>query len=259
MGRLFYKDTGSGIPIVLLHGFCETHAVWDEFINHLQGDFRLLVPDIPGFGASDLPENNPLSLEHTALILNDWLTGNVGEKVVVIGHSLGGYLALAMAFNRPGLFSGLGLFHSTAFSDTPDKKMNRNKAIEFVERNGVIPYISSFVPTLFAHPAADAIEKMTAIAEKTRSATIIAYQQAMRDRPDRRDVLMSLNIPVLFIGGDKDGIIPPQDLGEQKKLVKMAEFHMLPDTGHMGMLENPKKTAEIVGDFAGLCGQKTAV
>src|SRR6185295_19424601 len=144
MNRIYYEEKGNGRPLVLIHGFCETHEIWDRFAENLSGAFRVLLPDLPGFGKSSIPPT-PFTVRDIGLLMLSWLDELQLEAPVIIGHSLGGYVVLAMANAQPGRFPGFGLFHSTAYADSEEKKENRNKVIDFVGRNGVQPFIDSYV------------------------------------------------------------------------------------------------------------------
>lgn len=121
---LFYRSIGSGPDVLLVHGFGEDGSIWDRQFEALKG-FRLIVPDLPGSGRSQLVPD--MSMEGLASVLYRLLKHlNIG-RIAVIGHSMGGYVALAFAEKFPELLSGLGLFHSTAYADTEEKKSNSKK------------------------------------------------------------------------------------------------------------------------------------
>ena len=114
--KLFYRVTGTGKPVILVHGFGETGAVWDQQVDHLQTSWQLIVPDLPGSGLSD--EIPDMSMEGLAEAIHAIIHEEEIDACPVIGHSMGGYIALALAENYPNHVSSLGLFHSTAFADS---------------------------------------------------------------------------------------------------------------------------------------------
>jgi pimeloyl-ACP methyl ester carboxylesterase len=243
---------GTGQPVVLLHGFCETNQIWGVFANLLSQRCRLLIPDLPGFGESKLP-TTPFTIDKIADLMWQWLTELGITNPVIVGHSLGGYVALAMANQRPQAVPGFSLFHSTAKADSTEKKQNRDKVIAFVNKNGVAPFIETYVPGLFFRKDSPGIKEVYPIAYSTPAETLVAYAAAMRDRADHRKLLEDFEGPVLMIAGEKDDIIPLDTLMDQVVLLKKGRLSILSDTGHMGMLESTIRSVEIVTQFVGSC------
>jgi pimeloyl-ACP methyl ester carboxylesterase len=243
-----HQSTGAGPPVILIHGFPMNAAVWSAFAPLLSSDYTIITPDLPGFGKSaSLP--TPFSLSDIGEAMNSFVENNRLSGATLIGHSLGGYVALAMISKRPELFNALGLFHSTALPDSADKKASRFKVVEFVEKNGAEAFTSNFIGPLFADPQHGAIELVKQIAIGSSSATVIGYTLAMRDRDDHTATLKTLNNPVLFICGDKDGGIPVDTITQQAALCADPTVRVLSDVAHMGMFEDPKHVASIMRDF----------
>lgn len=249
MTKLFYSDSGEGRPVVLLHGFLETNIIWKEFVENLSTDYRVLAFDLPGFGQSTLPEKNPFTLTDIADQINEVLVKLELKDVFLIGHSLGGYVSLAMVERSPDLFSAFCLFHSTAQADSVEKKEARSKTIEFVKKHGALAFTSNFVPPLFADPNHTAVSAVKQMASATAEETVTHYLGAMRDRPERISLLKKFPKPVLFLAGEKDSIIPVNTLAEQVKLTAHPTIHVLAGVGHMGMVESPMACLEIIRDF----------
>ncbi len=129
---LNYDDLGRGEEVVvLLHGFCESKALWEDFEEELSDSYRVLNIDLPGFGESQLNESN-ITMEWYASQINGLLEELNIEKVVIVGHSLGGYVGLAFAKLYTSKLLGLGLIHSNAFPDTEERIHSRNKTLKFL-------------------------------------------------------------------------------------------------------------------------------
>lgn len=249
MTSIFHQQFGTGKPLVFLHGFCETNEIWYQLKPLLSHNLRAFFPDLAGFGKSEVLKE-PFAIEDVAGQMWTWLETIKVEKPILIGHSLGGYVALAMGRQRPGLVSGIGLFHSTALEDTPEKKENRNKVIEFIAKHGVDPFLDTFVSSLFYkkdHPDLPTINK---ICRQTKKDTVIAYTRAMRDRPDQLPFLKDFNGPILFLGGSEDTFVTPESLISQSKMAKNGVFECISGVGHLGMIEDPIASARIVNGFA---------
>jgi pimeloyl-ACP methyl ester carboxylesterase len=245
---IFYADQGKGFPVVLIHGFCETHEIWRSFSQELSRNFRVIAIDLPGFGKSQLLQE-PFSITDVGSKVLQCLHALKIESCIAIGHSLGGYVSLAMVDEQPKLFKGFGLFHSTAYPDAEDRKLSRNKVIEFVSKHGVAPFIESFIPPLFFRHDNPHIAPVVRLASQTNVATLIAYVKAMRDRPDRTNVLREFEGAILFIAGEKDSGISPDSMRKQASLVAKVDFNLLPEVAHMGMFENEDGTLSLVHKF----------
>jgi pimeloyl-ACP methyl ester carboxylesterase len=249
MPLINFTERGKGIPMVLLHGFPFNHTIWDSFVNELSKSFRVITPDLPGFGKSEaLPGN--FTINDVAGALLPWLEKIQVNKPIIVGHSLGGYVALALVKLKPGICSGLVLFHSTAYPDSEEKKQNRNKVLEFIEKNGVLAFTSNFIPPLFSNHQHPSIADVRHIAVQASAETVIGYTVAMRDRPDQRSLLKEFPEPVMIISGEKDSGISVDSVKEQKAIAKSIEVHILSEAAHMGMFEKPSETAGLIHDFA---------
>jgi pimeloyl-ACP methyl ester carboxylesterase len=246
-GNVFYTDQGTGFPVILIHGFCETHEVWTRFAQQLSKDFRVISVDLPGFGKSkSLPEG--FSVADAASKINELLVQLEITTCIPIGHSLGGYVTLAMV-NQQALFSGFGLFHSTGYADSEERKASRNKVIEFVSKNGVAAFIETFIPPLFYDTSNPHIPFAVKMALQTKQETLIGYAQAMRDRPDLTSVIEKFNNPIIFIAGEKDTVIPLETLQKQAELAAKPQLYVIPNVAHMGMFEKETETLNLTREF----------
>lgn len=253
MSQIYYKEYGGGYPLIFLHGFCETHHVWENLAEYLQADFHVICPDLPGFGKTSLFSTD-FSLKNVAREMKIWLHELSIQKCLIFGHSLGGYITLAMVEQYPELTKGFCLFNSSAFADSDDKKENRNKLIEHIKKHGTASFIETFVPSLFYDKRADEfqrqINEIRKEGLKIAPETIIAYAAAMRDRPDYTAILKSNGEKALIIAGEEDQNVPKtvsQKLGE---MIDKQNFHLLPASAHMSMFEQTAKAAGIIRKFA---------
>lgn len=246
--NIFFRDLGEGIPIVLIHGFCETNEIWDGFDKKLSSYGRIISIDLPGFGKSPLPAK-PVTIHSIAEILISWLKERHIANPVLVGHSLGGYVALAMAEMDPEICSKLVLFHSSIYADSEEKKNNRDKVVDFVIKNGVAPFIQTFVPSLFYNKNHPDIEKIRTICIRTNQNTLIEYTRAMRDRPSRENFFKDFSGSTLVLAGSQDEIIP---IGISEKMAAISSkstFFALPESGHIGMVESQALAVEKIGNF----------
>ena len=246
---VYYRKIGKGPSVMLIHGFAEDGRIWDNQIEGLKNVFQLLIPDLPGSGRSipnqpSSPQNSlPSNMEGYADIIKTIVDKEVLSSCIMIGHSMGGYITLAFANKYPSLLKGFGLFHSTSYPDSEEKKILRQKSILFIEKNGTAPFLKQSTPNLFSdfskanHPAL--IEKIIARYDNFNPQNLVSYYEAMMARPDRSDVLKQFPKPVLFMIGENDQAVPLKQSLELCYLPKIAYITILENTGHMGMLESP--------------------
>ncbi|MCR9016950.1 alpha/beta fold hydrolase [Aquiflexum gelatinilyticum] len=250
-----FVSNGKGNPIILIHGFCESKEMWITHSKELAKSHTVYCIDLPGFGESPLEQDN-ITLEEVAVILHDWIEEEGIQNPAVIGHSLGGYVALAMAELMGNDLAAIGLFHSTAFPDDEEKKKTRNKTITFIKKHGVDKFIDSFVPPLFSEQHRithkNKIEELTALGKKSSKKGVLAYLSAMRDRKDRMEVWKNFLGRKLMIAGVLDGAVKIE--GSRMHEPYADDYFELPEVGHMGMFEEEEKTLIIIQDFLSKIG-----
>jgi pimeloyl-ACP methyl ester carboxylesterase len=252
MDHLNYTDLGHGEVIVLLHGFCESLKLWEDYQQELAKFARVIALDLPGFGSSRI-DNSEVTIDNFAKSVDDLMKYLNIDHYHVCGHSLGGYVALAMAEKWPYKLKSMVLFHSTSYPDTLLKKNNRDKAAEFITRNGLSVYMDSFVAPLFAENNREknkkAIAMLIAEGKKADPEVVVNTIMAMKNRPDRKAVLSQLTCPVLMIIGDEDVAIPIEDSLAQTELSNHIQSLVLSNCGHMGMIEKPQTCLSRLTEF----------
>ena len=257
--KIFYRTIGEGPVIVLLHGVPFEGGLWHNQFNAFPGH-KLIVPDLPGSGRSEMIDD--MSMEGMAECIKDIIVHETaslffksGEphSVIVIGHSMGGYITLALAEKHPELLNGFGLFHSTAYADSDERKEGRKKTIELLKEKGTTEFVKNSLPNLFGPVTKEQnpklIEEQISIANSFSADALIAYQTAMMKRMDRTNVLKNATVPVLFIFGKYDTAVPLKDGLEQSSLPANSLVHILENSGHMGMKEEPTKSNEILFEY----------
>ena len=248
--RIHYTVSGTGVPVLLLHGFGEDGKIWHRQVPELEKCCRLIIPDLPGSGNSELLPN--ASIEDDAAAMKCLLEME-GNPAIVLGHSMGGYVALALAEKNPGCLAALGLVHSTAYADTPERKEMRLKAMDFIRNKGAFPFLKNSTPGMFSPAAQENLKQdIQQLTEWNRSFTAEAlcqYYQAMMERPDRTAVLKNFKGPVLMIIGELDQAVPFACSLAQCHLPRQSHVHILRHSAHMGMWEEAEKMSEILSDF----------
>jgi len=250
--NVFYRVIGKGNPVMLIHGFGEDGNVWKEQVNFLKNKFQLIVPDLPGSGQSAM--NNGLwSMNRFAEIIKKILDCEKTEYCTLIGHSMGGYITLAFAEKYPERLDAFGLFHSTAFADSDEKKESRKKGIEFIRRHGAFEFLKTTTPNLFSPASREKmgteIQTFIDSLSSFSADALVTYYQAMMQRPDRTEVLTTFKKPVLFVLGEYDNAVPLKDGLKQCHLPDLSYIHILQQSGHMGMMEEKEKSNRVLEEF----------
>ena len=249
--KIFYRSIGAGDPVMLVHGFGEDGNVWDKQVEYLKSKYHLIVPDLPGSGRSEMIDD--MTMEGMAEVLHTIIHEENIDKCTVIGHSMGGYITLALVESYWNHVNAFGLFHSSAFADTEEKKETRKKGIEFIKQHGAFEFLKTSTPNLFSPNSKlqipNSIDEFINSLKEFTSQALIAYYNAMMDRPDRTSILKNTKNPVLFIAGQHDNAIPINDVLEQCHLPEKSYIHVLKKSGHMGMMEEPEKANRILDEF----------
>ncbi len=250
--RLQYEMTGSGMPVMLVHGFTEDRRIWNEVLAGMKDKYQWILPDLPGSG--DYLFNGSVSrIQDFADALFTIVENEKIRELVMIGHSMGGYISLAFAEKYPERVRGLGLFHSSSYADSSEKKESRDKNIRFIQKHGAATFVGQAIPGLFSehfkseHP--EEIQKLIDRYTNFSSESLVAYLEAMKQRPDTTRVLNTISKPVLFIIGEEDKAVPIKDALEQCHLPRISYIHILTHTAHMGMIENTSLCSSFVDRF----------
>ena len=248
--QLHYRKVGVGAATLLIHGFGEDGNVFNQAIKYLPEQGTLLIPDLPGSGESEVWPTAEPSLNDFALALNAILEKEGIEKCSVMGHSMGGYIALAFAEQFPEKIVALGLLHSTAYADSTERIQKRKQAIDFIEREGAAAFLRISLPGLFAPAFREQgkaeIESLLTSMKQVSPKTLIQYYRAMMKRPDSSKLLASAPYPVMFIIGQEDEIVKASDTLQLANITANAYIHVLNNVGHMSMLEAPESFANLL-------------
>lgn len=254
-GLMHYRVEGDGRPLILLHGFGESGTIWDDQIRVLAQVCRVIIPDLPGSGTSLPCQHHSFeTLEDFAALLCALLDAEGIPNCTIIGHSMGGYIALAFADLYPNRLEGFGLFHSTALADSQPRREMRSKGMRFMNEHGASAFLREVIPGLYADTfrasSADMVHKH--ISETLSWATpeaLSGYYRAMMARPDRTRVLADFNGPVLMVLGALDKTVVLEETLPQTNLLKYGHVHILESVAHMGMREDPERSGEILKAF----------
>ena len=251
---IFYKTYGKnhGYVLVFLHGYLESGEIWDNFVGYFSDEYFVVCIDLPGHGKSKgLSEDATLEQMAEAVIM---VTGKLGVPGFhLVGHSMGGYVVMALLEKFSDRLNSAVLFHSTCYSDSDEKKSIREREIELVRNGKKELIINTSIPRLFASDnlavLTSQVEVSKKIALKTSDSGIISALNAMKARPDRSHILAGTAIPVLLAGGRKDNLIPFETMEKMKALSQGISLVCLENSGHMGFVEEPELAVKELKKF----------
>lgn len=241
--------------VVLLHGYLESILVWEEFIPLIYKSVRVVTLDLPGHGISEV-KGSVHTMDYLADVVSAALKALGIESAYIVGHSMGGYVALALCERHPEQVAGVVLLHSTPNADSEEKRKNREREISLV-KSGKKELLAQTAPGAgFAADnrsrCKDFIEDLVEIVHMTEDEGIVALLGGMMARKDQNDMLRQLSVPQLFIFGRKDEYIPEAVAQTIAEAHPQAKVVWMDNSGHMSFVEQPQQCAQALLSFVGL-------
>ncbi len=251
--NIFVEDQGSGMPLLLIHGFPLNLEMWRPQIDEISTIARVIALDLRGHGQSP-PTAGPYTMD----LLADDCAGvlealKVEQRVAVCGLSMGGYISFALLRRHSDMIGGLILAATRASADSDEGKTNRDKSIHEVEKYGTQSVIEAMLPILMApqtynkHP--ELVSQVSAIMEATSPLGMISALQAMKTRPDSTPTLAQIEVPTLIIHGAEDQIIPLSESQAMHTAIPNSQLEIIPDAGHLPNLEQSQQFNKIIKSF----------
>jgi pimeloyl-ACP methyl ester carboxylesterase len=244
--EIAYTDRGTGPALVLLHGFPLDSRIWDDAADFLEGKFRVITPDLRGFGRSI--SDQTFSIESLADDVHHFLAALGVSPCIVGGLSMGGYVAQALAKIYPADLKALVLIDTKSAADTAEGKVGREQMIDLVRKAGSRAIADQMFPKMIAAKSAKspAAKKLRSIMEACPPLTIEHALAAMRDREDFTSLLLKLAVPILIVVGAEDAIASPEVARAMNQSAPRSKLAIVPGAGHMTPLETPEAFAEVM-------------
>jgi len=251
--RLAYVDEGSGPPLVLVHGFPLDHAMWDAQIEALKGEYRVIVPDLRGFGQSEVTEGTVTMGQFADDVAGLLDALGVREPVVLVGLSMGGYVAFQFFRRHRGRLRALVLCDSRAVADTPQAAAVRRETAEKVLGEGPGSLVENMPSKLLAAATLKdrpgVAESLGRVIASTDPRAIAAASLGMAERSDVTAMLPEIDCPTLVVVGSEDAISPPEEMRRIAGAIPGARLVEVPDAGHMSPMENPAAVNAALREF----------
>ena len=247
-----YRDEGSGVPVVLIHAFPLNQSMWDDQFSHLRDHCRMISLDLRGFGRSDAP-HSAYSIDEMALDVRGLMTALEIDRAVLVGLSMGGYIALAFFRNYPEAVRGLVLADTRAGADTPEARERRFTSALKAEREGSRAIGEDMVPLLLGRTTLETrpsvVEKVRMMIEGNSPQGIAGAQRAMAERRDSSNMLSVIDVPALIVVGLEDTLTPVAKAERMQNGIRGALLRIIDDAGHLSNLEQPEEFNAALIDF----------
>lgn len=247
--KLAFDDAGRGPALLLLHPFPFDRAFWARATPAFVGaGLRVIAPDLRGFGASQTSDATWTLVDQAQDVLGllDQLSVSHAH---VLGLSMGGYVALALAALQPQRLLSLVLAHTKATADTEQAKTGRGQAIQTVQTRGVDVFADGMLDKLLAPQATPELRVCVRALMNQPAPTVVSALQALRDRPDRQAELSRIAVPSLVLTGAEDGISTPEENRALAHQLPNAELEIISGAGHLSPWETPEVFASRVLRF----------
>lgn len=250
---LAYEEAGVGAPVVLLHAFPVHAQMWREQRAALSDRWRIITPDLPGFGASPRLDAEP-SLDLVADAVVATLDELGLDKVVLGGLSLGGYVAMALLRRHPDRVRALVLVDTKASADTDAARENRERiASTVVAERSVRVVLTDVLPGLVGKRTkrrrGDVLREVTDMVRVAEPESIAWMQRAMAARPDSFDTLRAVKVPTLILVGDEDELTPPAEADAMAEVISNVRLVPIEASGHLSAVEVPDAVTGAIRDF----------
>lgn len=248
--NVHYTETGSGRALVLLHGFLENLSMWDNYVSTLSKRYRVVCIDLLGHGKSDC-HGYVHTMEDMAEGVKAVLRHLNLRRYLMIGHSMGGYVALAYGDLYPDNLIGIGLFFSTPKDDNPERKELRLRAMDAAKAHPKT-YVKSSIENLFWEESLTRykaeVAMVTTEALKTSTQGIVAALAGMRERPNREALMHFGPYKFLVVNGKRDAVLPIEQMQEVMAAPNVTH-QLITENGHMGHIEDAEICLEMIQIF----------
>ncbi|HYE02941.1 MAG TPA: alpha/beta fold hydrolase [Phycisphaerales bacterium] len=247
--HLHYEVHGAGRPILLVHGFPLSSQMWTPIVQRLKSRYRMIVPDVRGHGLSESSPKTSITqmADDLAAILD---RVNERNPVVVVGLSMGGYIALEFFRRHRPRVRGLVLADTRAAADSPEKARERALIAQRVLAEGSLVLAESMTNKLFAPDApADMKEVWKERISHAKPEGVAAALTAMAQREDSIALLPTIDVPTLVIVGEHDAITPVDEVRAMQQSIPGSELVVVPGAGHLSPVEQPDRVAEALKQF----------
>jgi pimeloyl-ACP methyl ester carboxylesterase len=237
--RVRYEDVGEGPAMLLLHAFPLAGSMWRRQIEALRGHYRVITPDLRGFGGSDAPPGL-YSMDDMADDVATLLQHLGVQRAAVVGLSMGGYVAFALWRRHTDMVAALALADTRAGADSEEGRATRETNARLAEEQGAAAIAARMIPNLVAPTASQALrDELQALIVANAPLGIAGALRGMAIRPDSTPDLPGIRVPTLVIVGEEDGLTPPHEAEAMAAQIPGSTLVRIPGAGHLSNMERP--------------------
>jgi 3-oxoadipate enol-lactonase len=241
--QLAYDDTGSGPAVVLIHGYPFNRSLWNEQVETLSSTYRVVTPDLRGFGESDTSEG-PVTMNRMAQDVAELMDQLGIEQAVIGGLSMGGYVALAFVKQFPSRVKALVLADTRAQADTEEAKQTRRQQAEKALSEGMPGIADAMLPKLLTPETVskrpEVVKRVRDMMLKTKPQGAASALLGMTERADQSEFISTISVPVMIVVGREDAITPLADSEKMRSMIQPSHLVVLDNAGHVSNVEQPE-------------------
>lgn len=253
-----YRDEGSGVPVILLHAFPLNQAMWDDQFRVLQQHCRTITLDLRGFGQSSCPQGT-YSIDEMAADVRGLMSVLAIDRAVLVGLSMGGYIALAFYRNYPEAVQAMVLADTRASAENHESRERRLESAERAEREGASAIAEDMVPLLLGQTSLETspgiAARVRSVIERNSRTGIANAQRAIAGRRDSTDMLAHITVPVFIVVGSEDKLIKVEEARQFRQQINGAQFRVIEGAGHLSSLERPDEFNAVIIELISSLGQ----
>ena len=245
-----FTDSGEGLPLVFIHGFPLSRGAWSKQVAAFEENYRVIAPDLRGFGESGA-SSGAVFMSRYAEDIRALLVHLGTGPVILVGHSMGGYVALAFAKAFPDLLRGLVLVGTKAGGDAPEVAAARRATAEKVRKEGIDSVVETMAPKMLATSNTDAgmASSVRGFMQPASQEGVIGALLGMAERPDAGDWIGTIRVPTLVVAGADDILILPSESEALVKAIPDAHLTLIPHAGHLVAFEQPEAFNEALSGW----------
>ncbi len=250
--QIFYRATGEGPPVLLLHPFPANHELWLPVAEAMASRYRLILPDLRGHGDSEVGDGPATMEKHAADIARVMDDADVG-RAPLIGVSIGGYALFEFWRRYRGRAAALGLMNTKAGADSPEARSGRLQAANDVLEHGTEAFFQSMIPRLLGKTTRetrpDLVDGTLRMLREMSPEDVAQVQRGMAERPDSIDTLKTVNVRTLIITGDEDILTGMNEAQVMHQQISGSQLRVIPKAGHYSPWEQPEEVTKLLRQF----------
>jgi pimeloyl-ACP methyl ester carboxylesterase len=249
--EIAYDDVGSGIPLVLIHGFPHNRSLWAPQVGALVDRARCIAPDLRGFGESS--RDGPYSMDQYADDIAGFIRALGLGRSVIAGLSMGGYIAFALWRRHRTLVRALVLADTRSGADSDEAREKRRALIELARARGsgavADAQIAGMVGKTTREKQPGVVDSVHAMLESAPVEGIVGAMEAMMARPDSGPTLTTVDVPTLIVVGDEDVLTPVGEAESMHATIRGSRLEVIERAGHVSNVERPAAFNHVVSEF----------